>query len=300
MKIFTGTSNKPLAQNLAKNLSLELSQVEVFIFPDGEKRVRILDKVLNEDVFAVQSTSAPTDENYMELFFIIDALKRAGAKSITAIVPYFGYQRQDHMFREGEAVSVKVIAEILEKLGVNKLIAIDLHSVKIEEAFNIPVVHLSALSIFAKFIKEKKWDKDSATLVSPDMGGVRRIKILSKMLNNMSFAAIEKNRDLATGKVTASKIEGKLNKRAIIVDDMISSGGTIVMAANLLRKNGVKEIQVFATHPVLSKDAPKILQESGVDSIYLTDTIFIPKNKQFQKLHSLSVSALIAESIKSS
>ena len=182
MKIFSGTSNKPLAEKVAKNSGLKLSNLEVFVFPDGEKRIRIIDKVLGQDVFVVQPTSSPTDENYMQLFFIVDALRRSGAKSITAIIPYFGYQRQDHMFRIGEAVSVKVVAKILEGVGINKLLAVDLHSIKIKEAFNIPVVHLSALSVFADFIKQKKWDKNSTTLVSPDMGGVRRIKILGRQL----------------------------------------------------------------------------------------------------------------------
>ena len=298
MKIFSGTSNKPLAQKIAKNLGLSLSSLEVFIFPDGEKRIRILDKVLDEDVCVVQSTSSPTDVNYMELFFIIDALKRSGAKSITAIVPYFGYQRQDHQFRQGEAVSVKVIAEILEKLGISKLIALDLHSIKIKEAFNIPVVHLSALSIFAKFIKEKAWDKNSATLVSPDMGGIRRIKILSAMLNNMPYAVIEKNRDLNSGKVTMRRISGKIKRTVIIVDDMISSGGTIVTASELLKRNGVGEIVVFATHPVFSDKAPKILQESGVSSVYVTDTIFAPESKRFPKLTILSVGEMIADNLR--
>lgn len=295
MKIFSGTSNKPLAEKIAKDLRLVLSSLEIFIFPDGEKRVRVLDKVLDEDVCVVQSTANPTDANYMELFFIIDALKRSGAKSITAIIPYFGYQRQDHQFREGEAVSVKVIAEILEKVGISKLIALDLHSIKIEEAFNISVAHLSALSIFAKFIKEKNWDKNSATLVSPDMGGIRRIKILSDMLNNMPYAVIEKNRDLASGKVSADKIQGYVGKKAIIVDDMISSGATIITAADILRKNGAKEIVVFATHAVFSGEAPKVLQESKVKVVYVTDTIFVPKNKQFKKLKVLSVAEVIAE-----
>jgi len=298
MKIFSGTSNQPLAENIAKNLGLQLSGLEVFVFPDGEKRIRILDKVLDENVIVVQSTSSPTDENYMQLFFIIDALKRSGTKSITAVIPYFGYQRQDHVFRFGEAVSVKVIAKILESLGINKLIAVDLHSTKIEEAFNIPVIHLSALSIFAKFIKDR-FEKKSATLVSPDMGGVRRIKILSEMLNNMPYAVIEKNRDLATGFVSAEKITGKIGKKAIVVDDMISSGGTIETATKLLKKNRIEEIYVFATHPVFSNQAPKILQESEVEKIYVTDTIFVPKEKRFPKLEILSVAELIAESIKS-
>jgi ribose-phosphate pyrophosphokinase len=299
MKIFSGTSNEPLAQKIAKNLGIQLSNLEVFVFPDGEKRIRVLDKVLDENVVIVQSTSSPVDENYMQLFFIIDALKRGGAKSVTAVVPYFGYQRQDHMFREGEDVSVKVVAEILDKLGINKLIAVDLHSVKIEEAFNTLVSNLSALSIFAKIIRESGWNKDSAILVSPDMGGIRRIKILSEMLNNMPFAVIEKNRDLATGIISAEKIEGKVGKKAIIVDDMISSGKTIAIAAELLRKNGAEEVCVFATHPVFSSQAPKILQESEIKKVYVTDTVYIPEEKRFPKLEILSVAEKIAENMKS-
>ena len=299
MKIFSGTSNKPLAEKVAKNSGLKLSNLEVFVFPDGEKRIRIIDKVLGQDVFVVQPTSSPTDENYMQLFFIVDALRRSGAKSITAIIPYFGYQRQDHMFRIGEAVSVKVVAKILEGVGINKLLAVDLHSIKIKEAFNIPVVHLSALSVFADFIKQKKWDKNSTTLVSPDMGGVRRIKILAKMLGDMSYVTIEKNRNLASGKVSADRITGKVNEKAIIVDDMISSGGTIALAAKLLRKEGVREIYVFVTHPVFSDKAPKILQESEVKKVFVTDTIFVPVEKKFPKLKILSVSEIIASALKS-
>jgi ribose-phosphate pyrophosphokinase len=299
MKLFSGTSNKPLAEKIAKGLGVKLSNLEVFVFPDGEKRIRILDKVLGEDVVIVQSTSSPVDENYMQLFFTVDALRRGGAKSVTAVVPYFGYQRQDHMFREGEDVSVKVIAAILDKLGINKLIAVDLHSIKIEEAFNTPVSHLSALSIFAKTIKENKWDKDSTILVTPDMGGIRRVKTLSEMLNNMPFAIIEKNRDLATGIVSAEKIEGKIGKRAIIVDDMISSGKTIAMAAKLLKKNGAEKIYVFATHPVFSSEAKVILQQSEVEKVYVTDTVFVPEEKKFPKLEMLSVADLIVNDLKS-
>ena len=298
MKIFSGTSNRILAERIAKNLSLKLSNLEVFVFPDGEKRIRILDKVLNEDVVVVQSTSTPVDENYMQLFFIVDALKRGGAKSVTAVVPYFGYQRQDHMFREGEDVSVKVIAEILSGLKLDKLIAIDLHSIKIQEAFNLSVLHLSAIPIFAKIIRENNWNRDTI-LVTPDAGGIRRIKILSDLLNNMPLVVIEKNRDLATGDVSAERFEGKIGKRAIIVDDMISSGKTIALAAKLLRKNGTEEIYVFATHAVFSDKAPKILQESGVNTVYVTDTVFVPEDKKFPKLKILSVSEIIAEQLKS-
>jgi ribose-phosphate pyrophosphokinase len=297
MMIFSGTSNRDLAEKIAKNLNLQLSGLEVFVFPDGEKRVRVLDKVLDEDVVVVQSTSTPVDENYMQLFFIIDALKRGGARSVTGVIPYFGYQRQDHMFREGEDVSVKVIAEILDKLKLDKLIAVDLHTVKIAEAFRIPVIHLSALSVFAGIIKENNWIENSI-LVTPDMGGIRRIKILSEMLGNMPFAVIEKNRDLATGKVSAERIEGGTRKRAIIVDDMISSGNTIAIAAELLKKNGVEEIYVFATHGVFSDKAPKILQDSFVNAVYVSDTVFVPEEKRFPKLKILSVGKEIAAQLR--
>lgn len=296
MIIFAGSSNKPLAKRIAKGLNLGLSQMEVFIFPDGERRIRIMDKVLGEDTIVVQSTSTPTDVNCMELFLIIDALRRSGAKSVTGVIPYFGYQRQDHVFREGEAVSAKVIAEILETVGINKLVTVELHSLKIKELFNIPVVHLSAIGLFAKVILEKGWNKNS-TLVSPDMGGIRRIKQLSEMLDSMPFAIIEKNRDLSTGEVSADKIQGEIKKNVVIVDDMVSSGGTIAMAAAILKENGAENISVFATHAVFSENAPKILENSLVKSVYVTDTILVPENKKFPKLKILSVAEMIAEAL---
>ena len=295
MKIFSGTSNKPLAQKIAKNLGLQLSGLEVFVFPDGEKRIRILDKVLDEDVVVVQSTSPEPDKSYMELFFIVDALRRSGANRIKAVIPYLGYQRQDHVFRDGEAVSLEVITTLLKWGGVDDVVSFDLHSIRIPEIFEIKLSHLSALSIFADKIREIGGD---TVLVSPDMGGIRRIKILSKMLNNMPFVVINKDRDLATGKVTTSGIDGEVKENAIIVDDMISTGGTIAGASDLLKKNGAKNIYVFATHAVFSDKAPKILQESGVEKVYVTDTIFVPAEKRFPKFEILSVAETIAGELK--
>ena len=299
MKIFSGTSNRPLAQKISENLGIQLSDLEILVFPDGEKRITILDKVLDENTLVVQSTSNPADENYMQLFFIVDALKRSGAKSVAAVIPYLGYQRQDHVFRDGEAVSLQVIIKTLESTGVTKIVTLDLHSVKIPELFHLPIEHLSAIPLFAKKIKEEKWNDKKTVLVSPDMGGIRRIKLLSEELRNMPYVSIEKNRDLSTGKVTASKIIGEVLSRAIIVDDMISSGRTVVVAAYILSKNGAEEIFVFATHPVFSDQAPKILQESKVEKVYVADAVFVPIEKRFPKLEILSVSELIAESIKS-
>lgn len=304
MKVFSGSSNKPLAEKIAKHLGTKLSPVEIHIFPDGERRIRILDKVLDEDVVIVQTTSPSPDKHYMELFFLVDSAKRAGAKNITVVVPYLGYQRQDHLFREGEAVSLEVIAETLEATGINKLIVYDLHSIKIPENFSIPVVHLSALSIFAKRIKELFKDYKDAVLISPDMGGIRRIKILSEFLDGMPYVSIEKNRDLATGNIESSKFVTedkdftKKAKRAIIVDDMISTGRTIVAAVDLIIKSGIKESYVFATHPVFSNESKEILGSSGLSKVFVTDTIKIPDNKKFDKLEILTVSEEIAKSLQ--
>lgn len=300
MKLFSGSANKSLAERVAKELNIKVSPLEIHVFPDKEKRVRVIDKVLDEQTVVIQPTNTPSPENYMELFFIVDALKRSGAKSITAVIPYLGYQRQDHVFRDGEAVSLEVIVKILDMIGVDKVIVFDLHSIKIQEFFHIPISHLSALKIFAEKIKQEKWYKNDTFLVSPDMGGIRRIKLLSSMLDNMPYATIEKNRDLLTGEVSVTGSEG-LNdfKRAVIVDDMISSGGTIAVASEFLEKKGIEEIYVFATHPVFSKEAKGILQESKALKVFVTDTIEIPKDKLFPKLQVFSIASMIAEELKS-
>ncbi len=295
MKIFSGNSNKPLAEKTAKKLGANLSPLEIHIFPDGEKRIRLLEKVVGENCAVIQPTSPDPDRNYMELFFIVDALKRSGAKSVTAVIPYLGYQRQDHVFRDGEAVSLEVIATLLKWGGVDEIIAFDLHSIKIPEIFKIKLTHLSALSLFAERISKMGRD---IVLVSPDKGGIRRIKILSAMLGNLPYAVIEKDRDLATGEVTVSGINGKVKENMIIVDDMISTGGTIVTSANLLRSKGARKIFVFATHAVFSQDSPKILGNSALRKVFVTDTINIPKEKRFPKLKILSVAEMIVAELK--
>lgn len=338
MKLFTGSANKPLAEKISRELSVELSPVEMFIFPDGERRVRITEPVVDEDVILIQSASTPVDQHYMELFFMLDGLKRSGASTITLVIPYFGYQRQDHIFRDGEAVSLEVIIRILDSLKVDRVISVDMHSSRIPDLFpsRIPVSHLSALPLFAKKIKELvcvnipndssvilNGMKDPATrdsssrrtrndikdelstlddivLISPDMGGIRRIRMLSELLGGMPYAATEKNRDLETGALEETKLgEGSVTgkKRAIIVDDMIASGGTIVNAAELLQKLGIEEMYTFATHAVFSSDAPKILEASQVKKIFVTDTVFISEEKKFEKLEILSVAGTIAETL---
>ncbi len=354
VKIFSGTSNIVLATAIAHDLGLQLSPLDIHIFPDGEKRVRVVDRVVDEHVIVIAPTAPPVDTNYMELFFIVDGLKRSGAEVVTAVVPYLGYQRQDHIFRDGEAVSLEVVAKTLTSVGTNKVIAVDLHALRTPDLFPIPMTHLSALPLFAEKIKEilriktplfsndaqdepKKLqsqdqsslsesrlpdrgsegvkstfnsfeNKDSfallnsdSVLVSPDMGGVRRVKILSELLDGMSFAAIEKDRDLVNGNVTSQAfgigdVTGK--KVAFIIDDMISSGKTIAVAVDLLRKNGIEKIFVFATHAIFSEEAPQILQFTRTQEIFVTDTVFIPEDKKFSKLTVLSVAKTIAEALR--
>lgn len=298
MKVFSGSANKPLAEKIASSLGLELSRIELHVFPDGEQRIKLEEEVVDEDVVIIQPTGIPTDNNYMELFFIIDAARRNGAKSITVVIPYIGYQRQDHVFRTGEARSLEVVIRFMEQAGGTKFIAVDTHTIKVPELFIRPFVHVSALPLFAKIIKEEDLIDNDSFLVSPDMGGIRRIKQLSEMLSDMPYVAIEKNRDLASGHVTADTVHGEIKKRAIIVDDMISSGKTIAMACDMLTQKGVEEIYVFATHPVFSENAPELLQNSPAKKVYVTDTIAVPKEKQFEKPEILSVADLIAEQLQ--
>lgn len=298
MKIFSGNSNKPLAEKIAKHLNLSISSLEIFVFPDKERRVRVEDKVLDEDCVIIQSTGEPADTNYMELFLIVNALKRSGAKSIKTLIPYFGYQRQDHIFRDGEGVSLEVIAKTLEAVGASQVLSFDLHTPKIPEIFKIPVKELSALLMFSEKMKNE-FKTEDLVLVSPDMGGIRRIKEVSENLGGVRFATITKDRDLETGNIKDSGLNGEVNgKIAIIVDDMISTGNTIADAASLLLENGATKVLAFATHAVFSKEAKDILQNSKIEKVYVTDTLEITKEKEFEKLTVLSVSEVAAKGLK--
>lgn len=297
MKIFSTTHARGLAREVAKSLKIPLSRSEREVFPDREKRIRILENVSGEHVVIVGSTGKTPDSFYMELFFLMDAVQRSGASKIELVIPYLSYQRQDHLFRLGEAVSLDVIVKTLEAVGAQKIITFDLHSIKIPQQFKIPISHLSALSLFATEIK-KIGTKDSV-LVSPDKGGIRRIKLISEMLDGIPFVSIEKNRDLATGEVTSTRIDGKLGKIGFIVDDMISTGSTIDACIKLLLKSGASDVYVLATHPVLSKEAPSLLQNSKAKKIIVSNSLEIPEEKMFEKLKIVSLAPLIAEELSS-
>lgn len=298
MKLFSGTANKPLAEKVARLLNVTLSPVEHHVFSDGEQRVRLGESVVGEDTVFIQPTGIPVDKNYIELFFTIDALKRSGARSVAVVIPYLGYERQDHVFRSGEGRSLEVVIRTMENAGADRFIVFDLHSIKTIELFKKQITHLSALSLFANVIKEQMLIDDGNTvLVSPDKGGVRRVGILAETLN-IPTASIEKNRDLETGEISAQTLHGSIKKHAIILDDMISSGLTIVEAVKMLQKKGVGKQWVFATHPVCSGSARENLERLPVEKIYVTDTLFVPKEKRFEKLEILSVANIVADEIR--
>lgn len=297
MKIFSGSSNLHLATNLAKSFVVPLGRQEIFLFPDGERRVQIKENVLDLDTVVVQATSTPVDENYMELFFLIDGLQRSGARTVSVVMPYFGYQRQDHVFRDGEAVSLQVITRILDSFKIQRLISFDLHTIRIPSLFRTPVTHLSALPLFAEIIKNDLGGED-ACLVAPDMGGIRRIRQMADMLQ-MPYVTVVKNRDLARGSLTAEQFEGEVKPKVFLVDDMVSSGRTLLEAAELMVKNGAEELYAFATHAVFAANAPDILQESLFKKIYVTDTVFVPENKKFAKLEIVSVVPLLKKALES-
>jgi len=296
MLIFSGNSNLPLTKKIAESLGLEIGNLEITTFADNENRVRVKDRVVGEDCVVVQSTGVSPNLYYIELFLILDSLKRSGAKSITLVIPYLGYQRQDHIFRDGEAVSLEVIIKIIESLGVSKIISFDFHSIKIPELFQIPVTHLSAIPLFAGEIK--KMNLDDAVLVSPDMGGIARAQKLSELCGNMPFISIVKNRDLNTGRIESATINGRVGKQAIIVDDVISTGETLVAAGDILAKNGCEKIFAMATHGIFAGKASEKLQNSNIEKVIVTDAINIPKNRVFEKLELISLAELIAKELR--
>lgn len=300
MKLFSGSANIQLSEKVAQALGVELSAVETHVFPDGEKRIRITEPVIDEICVVIQSASTPVDQNYMELFFIVDALKRNGARKVIAVVPYFGYQRQDHVFRDGEAVSLEVVIKMIESVGVDHFVSFDLHSVKIPELFTIPVSHLSALPTFAEKVKSMDLSMHETVLVSPDKGGLRGIKIFSDLLGGTPYIVLNKQRDTVTGAVSYEDVDNGIvagKKYAIILDDMISSGGTITPVAEMLTNHGIEAITVFATHAVFSENAPYNLQNSSLSGVCIADTVKVSKQKRFEKLEIVSVAGEIAKEL---
>lgn len=296
MKLFAGTSNIPLSKAISKKLAIPLGKIEIIRFADSETRVKVEEDVRGEDVFVIQGTSTPVDQNLMELLLIGDALKRANPKRLTAVIPYFGYQRQDKIHRPGESLSAKVAVKIIERVGYDEIILVDPHSELLVGFFGIPVTSISAFPVFEPYIKELG---KNVVIVAPDAGGAKRAQVFAREIG-APLALIEKWRDLSQIHVTQAlgvvgDVKGKI---AIIVDDVYVSGNTIVHAANLLIKHGAVEVVSFATQPVLVNNASTILQDSPITRAYTTDVIDVPEDKRFAKLTILSVADLLCHAIQ--
>lgn len=293
-KIFSGSSCPQLAKSISLKSKIPLGKIEIGKFTDGEIDIHVQEDVNNSNVFVVQSNSAPVNDNIIELSLIADALKRSGAQKITAVIPYFGYSRKEKQSRPGEPISAKVIADLIVASGISKVICLDLHADSIVGFFNVPVIYLSALEVLADRIKKEK--TPNPIIVSPDVGGVKRARNFANLLN-YPLVVIEKRRDVdRRDKIEVLSMSGEIKgDTAIIIDDVISTGSTIIESANALKAKGVKKIIVCATHGVLAGNAIDNLEKSSVDKVFVTDSIERKINSS--KVEVVSVAELLAKTL---
>lgn len=296
LKIFTGNSNPHLAKAVAQHLEQPLGEMVITRFADGEMRCAIDESIRGCDVFIIQPTCAPVNDTLMELLIMCDAFKRASARRIVPIMPYFGYARQDKKVRAREPITAKLVADMLTLAGADRIFAIDLHAGQIQGFFDCPVDHLYAQPIIAAYLKEKGIVGENVAVVSPDVGGVQRATILAERLG-ADLAIVAKRRP-EPGKVKVIDVIGDVaNQICVLTDDMIDSGGTFVAAADELARRGAKEIYACATHPVLSGEAIRRLQDSQIKEIVVTDTIPIHSERRLPKIKVLSVAKVCADAI---
>lgn len=294
--IFSGNSNLSLAKEIAGEAKLPLGKVEIIRFADSECRVRIEEDVEGKDVFIIQSLSNPVDENLMEFLLLGDAVKRGEARKVIAVLPYHGYARQDRLHRTGESLSAHVVAKLIESVGYDKLVTVELHNEAILGFFEIPVTHVSGLSVFQTEVEKIK---DEVVVITPDAGALKRAQKFAEHLD-LPLALIEKKRDLdRPHTILSMRVVGEVkDKTAIIVDDVIVTGGTLVNAAYLLKEKGARKVIAVATHADFVGGADKILQDSPLDAVWVTDSIIIPPDRKFPKLKVFSIAATIASGIK--
>ncbi len=298
IKIFTANSNPALAKAIAEHLDKPICKSYVGKFSDGEVYVNIDETVRGSDVFLVQSTNNPVNDNLMELLIMIDALKRASAGRITAVIPYFGYARQDRKAKARDPISAKLVADIITKAGANRVLTMDLHCAQIQGFFDIPVDHLLGVPILTPYYAEKfKDDMEDIVVVSPDFGSVTRARNVARRLN-APIAIIDKRRPKPNVSEVMNIIGDIKDKRVILVDDMIDTAGTITHGAQALIDKGAKEVFACCTHPVLSGPAIERLKASPIKELVVLDTIALPEEKKLDKIKILSVAPVFAEAIE--
>ncbi|HEY8364153.1 MAG TPA: ribose-phosphate pyrophosphokinase [Haloplasmataceae bacterium] len=295
VKLFSLSSNPLLAQEISEASGIPLSKCEVKRFADGEVSIDIDETVRGHDVFVVQSTSYPVNEHLMEVLIMIDALKRASAKSINIVMPYYGYCRQDRKASARQPISAKLIADLLQAAGASRIISMDLHAAQIQGFFNIPIDNFLSMPIIARYIKQKKFTHD-LVVVSPDHGGVTRARQLADSLN-CPIAIVDKRRPRPNVSEVMNVIGEVDNRIAILIDDMIDTAGSIVNAANALVERGALEVYAACTHPIFSYPANERIEESVIKECIVTNTICLPKEKLTPKITQLSVGPLLGQGI---
>ena len=296
IRVFSGNSNRELAQKICNQLGVSLGKANVSTFSDGETRVEIDENVRGMDVFIIQSTCPPVNVTLMELLIMIDAMKRASVERITAVVPYYGYARQDRKVASRAPITAKLVADLITTAGANRVLSMDLHAGQIQGFFNIPVDNLFAKPVLLEYMKRQYLD--NTVIVSPDAGGVERARSFGKRLG-ASLAIIDKRRE-GPNEAEAMNIIGDVKgKRVIILDDMVDTAGTVVQAANAMKKAGALETSVCCTHPVLSGPAIERIENSEITEVIVTDTI--PLNERAgncKKIKVLSVSGILSEAVR--
>jgi len=293
--LFSGRANRPLAEEIANYLGISLGDVKIKNFSDGELYVKVRESVRGQDVFVIQPTCNPVNDNLMELLMMLDALKRASAASITAVIPYYGYARQDRKTSGREAISAKLVADMLASAGATRVVAVDLHTGQLQGFFNILTDHLYTTPVLHNYLLTRNLDKP--VIVSPDAGGVERARVFAKKLN-CPIAIVDKRRSGHNVAEVFHVIGDVLGRTAVLVDDMIDTAGTICSAAELLQKEGARDVYVMAAHPVFSGPAVQRLADSCIKEVIVTNTIPLrPEAEAVAKISQLSISSLLGEAI---
>ena len=298
LDIFTGTANPEFATEVSEILGIKISKADVGYFSDGELKVEIEENVRGHDTFIIQSTCSPTNKNVMEIMLIADALKRSSASRITAVVPYYGYARQDRRVRSARVpISAKVVADMFASVGIDRVLTIDLHSETIQGFFDMPADNVYATKFMVKDIKDNN-DRNEVVVVSPDVGGVVRSRALAKLLDDTDLAIIDKRRAVANESEVMNIIGEVEGKVCIVPDDIIDTAGTLCNAAKALKDKGAKAVKAYITHPVLSGPAIERLNKSDIDELIVTNSIPLNKDaKKCSKIRVISIANIIAECI---
>ncbi len=295
LKLFSGNANRPLAEEIAQYLHLRLDDADVSRFSDGEVYVQINESVRGEDVFIIQPTCPPVNDNLMELLVMIDAFKRASARRITAVLPYYGYGRQDRKAQSRVPITAKLVADLITAAGATRVLAVDLHAGQIQGFFNIPVDHLFAAPVIIDYLAKE--ELEDLVLVSPDAGGVERARAIAKRLK-AGLAIIDKRREGNNVAVFMHLIGEVKGKDVVVIDDMIDTAGTLIQAVEAVKREGARRVLACGVHPVLSGLAISRIADSELEELIITNSIPLPPEKRLPKTHVLSVAPLLAEAIR--